>query len=106
MIEDSQNKLELKKRLRSFAAWYAFWVPIACVILSFVAFRFSVTGWFYGPAALVFISSLTMGVLSLFGSSVQGVRRGLVLIGISISGICGGITLFLFIIGQIAHGFV
>jgi hypothetical protein len=94
MSEMSQHSLsEREKRFRNFAALYAVFVPPVCLILLFV-FLVLIGGscTLYGLAALIFISSLIMGVLSLFGDSVQRSRRYLVFFGMLMSIVFGGLA--------------
>jgi hypothetical protein len=100
MSEVSQNSLsESKKRLRNFAALYAIIVPSVGVTLALVLLT-AVGGSLvlYGLAALILISSFAAGVWSLFGRSVQGAKRGFVLAGMLVSGVCGGIAFSLFLL--------
>jgi hypothetical protein len=94
MSEMSQDGLcELKRRSRNRAALYAIIVPLISITPALVLP--AVIGGslvFYSFAALIFISSFVAGVWSLFGSSVQGVMRDFVLLGLLVSGVCGGVA--------------
>jgi uncharacterized membrane protein YfhO len=94
MSEKSQHSLsETKRRYRNFAALYAVFVPLVCLILMLL-FLGLIGGscTLYGLAALIFISSLIMGVVSLFGDLAQPSGRYLVYFGILVSIVCGGLT--------------
>jgi hypothetical protein len=93
MSASQDGVYELKQRSRNLAAWYAIIVPligIAAALILLVAIGGSL--FFYSLVALIMISSFMAGIWSLCGKSVQGVRRGLVLVGMLVSGVCGGMA--------------
>ena len=97
MSETSQHSIsEPKKRFNNFrncAALYAVFAPLVCLILLLILLVLIGGSYIlYGSATLIFMSSLIMGVLSLFGRSVPHEGRRLVLFGILVSGVCGGIA--------------
>jgi hypothetical protein len=105
MRETSQHSLsEPKKRFSNFrncAALYAVFAPLVCLILlPILLVLIGGSPIIYRSAALIFMSSLMMGVLSLFGHSVPHKGRVLVLFGILVSGVCGGIACLILSIGE------
>lgn len=87
MTEIAHDTFISKRCLRNLAAWYAITVPILGIVLFFVGGG--------ACAAWVLISSLLFGVLSMFGNSVRGTKRIWVLIGMLMSGVFGGLALFM-----------
>jgi hypothetical protein len=107
MSETNQNTIsDTKKCFRIFAAWYAVVVPIICVSFCAVIRSSLGSALIYYCAAFILISSLVLGILSLFGSSVRGLTRGLVFVGMLISAIFGGVALFYcWLDATFGHGF-
>ena len=87
--------MNAKTIFRNFAAAYAIVVPsvsLVCVLL-LVETKISLAIPFRAMA-LVFISSLVMGILSLFGKSVGGGTRALVFACMLLSAVFGGFAIF------------
>jgi len=96
MIEANRNTVaSFTKIFRNFAAWYAIIVPAVSLagILLLVETKNSMI---ISPskAALIFISSLVMGILSLFGRSVGVGTRALIFVGMLLSAVFGGFSIF------------
>jgi hypothetical protein len=97
MTETNQNTVpHTKKNLHNFAALYAIIVP--SVTFTFILWFIKVYSMLIIPdwvAALIFGSSFAMGVMSLFDKSFGVAVRGLVVLSMLVSFICGGLALFL-----------
>jgi hypothetical protein len=86
---------DAKRAFRYFAAGYAIVVPVIpafCIVAVFETGQWPPVPVWVG--SLIFISSLVMGILSLFGKSVEVGVRALVFVAMLVSAICGGLTLF------------
>jgi hypothetical protein len=95
------NLSESKKCFRNFAALYAIFTPLVCLILLLVLLVLIGGSYIlYGLAALIFISSLIMGVLRLFGGSLQHKERCLIFFGMLVSTVCGGFASIICLAGM------
>jgi hypothetical protein len=93
---------DAKKAFRYFAAGYAIVVPVIpaiCIVASLETGTWPAVPVWVGP--LIFISSLVMGILSLFGRSVEVGVRALVFVSMLVSAICGGLTLFVWFFSRL-----
>jgi hypothetical protein len=95
------NLSESKKCFRNFATLYSIFVPLVCLILLLVLLV-SIGGSciLYGLAALIFISSFIMGILSLFRGSLQHKERCLVFFGMLVSIVCGSFAGMIYLAGM------
>jgi hypothetical protein len=97
MTETNQNAVpHTKKHFYNFAALYAIIVPPVTFvfILWFIEVYspLTVPAW---VADLIFGSSFAMGVVSLFDKSFGDAVRGLVVMSMLMSFVCGGLALYL-----------
>jgi hypothetical protein len=95
------NLSESKKRFHNFAVLYAIFAPLICLILLLVLLVLIGGSYIlYGLAALIFISSLIVGVLRLFGGSLQNKECCLVFFGMLVNIVCGGFASIICLAGM------
>jgi hypothetical protein len=92
--EVNQNDVWNFKVFRNFAAWFAIVIPAVSLVCFLTLIETKNTAIISFPiAAWIFISSIAMGILSLFGKSVEPGIRALVFVGILISAVFGGFAI-------------